>query len=400
MTQGIVDYSDLKDGGKELLRKPTIDDALPTLDGDPLTIGHIPTSVADTSEYENGKIDKWGFDPETGWHFCEGTVETEQARKAIRDGWGISIGTRVLEFGPGGQWLNNRYDREIKRLKFHHLALVEPGLKPRFEDAAIRLNSTTHTSMFKWIRTLAGKAGEQKTEQASDLTPDTKLDLGNGKSATLKELVDAERANHCHAVAAEDYIEADGVRYHCGTLISNFKEKANAVHHVPTPERANAETPKEKAEREVNEAKSALDLAKTALATADEAAARPNATEADKTAAKTAKTAFEEATTKSNEAGDRLNAINPPAAKVEVPVVAAKVETPAAKPDELVLTPAERERVNSERKAGLTSFAILAQASEKGGRTTFVAPKSGIEAKRALGRKLAGSDRAIGAGKN
>ena len=398
MTPGIVNYSDLKDGGKELLRKETIDDALPTLASDPLTMGHIPTSVADTTEFENGKIDKWEFDPENGWFCCEGSVETEQAREAIRKGWGISGGTRVLEFGPGGYWLNNKYDREIKRLKFHHLALVEPGLKPRFEDAAIRLNSTTHTSMFKWIKNLAGKAGEKPTEQVQDLAPTTRLDLGDGKSATIAELVDFERANHCHAVAGEDYIEHEGVRYHCGTLISHFKEKMAAGHH--TPERSNNETPKQKAEREVSEATSALALAKTALATADEVAARPNATEDDKTAAKTAKTAFETATTASNEASDRLNALNPPAAKVEAPVVPAKVEAPAAKTDELVLTAAERERVNAERKSGLTSFAILAQASEKGGRTTFVAPKSGIEAKRALGRKLAGSDRAIGAGKN
>ena len=271
MTPGVVNYEDVPDGGQELLRKPTIDAALDSLIGDPLTIGHVKTTVTDTTNIANGKVDKAYFDPESGWYCCEGPVDTDQARQHIKEGWGVSVGTRVLEFGAPGHWLNNPYDREITKLRFHHLALVDPSKKPRFEDATIRLNSTHRPMSLKWIRKLLGNAGEQPREETSDLPHDTKIDVGEGKTATIGELVAlehaataAERANHCHALGADDYIEHEGVRYHVGTLVKHYhgasklpaggKELPNTAAGARA-EVEDAELALHLADREVSEAK-------------------------------------------------------------------------------------------------------------------------------------------------
>lgn len=279
MTPGVVNYEDAPGGGQELIRKPAIDESLESLIGCPLTIGHVPTSLSpdELVDYENGKIEKAYFDAEKGWYCCEGTVETDAAREKIRDGWGTSVGTRIrkLDYGPGGTWLNNPYDREINRLKFHHLALIEPSRRTRFEDAEIRLNATNKgKTMFKWIKRLAAKAGEQTAEQVSDLAPDTKLDLGGGKTATIGELVENERQNHCHAVMADDYVEHEGTRYHVGTLVSNYRSRMNADGEKPNTEAG--------AKKEVDDAKIAMELAERELSEAGKMAEKEGATDEHK----------------------------------------------------------------------------------------------------------------------
>jgi hypothetical protein len=417
MTPGIVNYDDLKDGGKELIKKETIDEALNTLIGRPLTIGHIPTSTPEDEllDYSNGTIDSAEFDAKPGWFHCSGTVETDQAREAIRKGHKISVGTRVVEFGAGGSWLNNVFDREIKKIRFHHLALVEPGQKPRFEEAAIRLNSTEKKPMniVKLIKKIV--AGDKTTEQSSDLPLNAKLDLGGGRTATVAEMLENERNNHCHAVDENDYIEHEGVRYHVGQLVKHFREHCSMGHHQLEAERAHeiakedaTDTPEKKTAREaVFAAAAVVATAKTALDAADAEVARLNALAdakpEDKTAAGTkateAKAAHEAAMKAGTEATDRFNAIKPvdPAVeranKAQAAAEAAATEAKAAqKKAEDALEVAKTERENAKKRAGAESFAILAGASERGVTTVFAPPSGGISNMIRKGRKLFGSD--------
>lgn len=398
MCPGVINYTDVDGGGYELLKKATIDEALATLQGDPLTIGHVKTNLtaAELLDVENGKIDEVGYNPDTGWYFCKGTVETDQARKALKDGWGISVGTRVLEFGPGGTWLQVPYDREIVKLKFHHLALVEPGKQPRFEEATARLNSKQSKPMFQLFRKKApATAGAQPTEEATPLDPKSKLNLGDGKTATVEELIAAERDNHCHAVMADDYIEHEGVRYHCGTLVSNFKEKMNAGHHTEARQNATTETPEQKAAREVHEAAELVTKTKTALDTATAAAERANATDAEKSAVAPAKTAYEAAVIAAGQAADRFNDLRK--AKTVTPPAAAKTEIEKAL-DEAngklaqAKLDLENERANAKKEQGLKSFAILGRASEQATAAPFLPPSGGMKSRLALGKKICGSD--------
>ena len=244
MEPGLVNYRDVKGGDVELIKKETIDNALDSLIGCPLTVGHIPTSITDFKDIARGYVDHAEYDADKGWFVCEGTIEHEDAREMIRKHKGVSVGTKLntADFGPGGTWHNIPFGREIKRFKFHHLAIVPPDQRPRFEDAEIRLNSKPKNIMFKWIKSLTSQGNT--SEQVSELAPTARLDLGEGKSATLQEMVDVARNNMCHSVHHDDHIEHEGIRYNVGHLIHAYKTHhghtvhATPVHHtysMPTP---------------------------------------------------------------------------------------------------------------------------------------------------------------------
>ena len=229
MEPGLVNYRDVKGGDVELIKKEAIDEALNTLIGCPLTIGHIPTSINDFKDVANGYIDHAEYDADKGWFVCEGSVDTEEAREMIRKHKGVSVGTKLntRDFGPGGTWHNIPYGREIKRFKFHHLAIVPPDQRPRFEDAEIRLNTKSNNIMIKWFKSLTSVS---KSEQVNELAPSSRIDIGDGKTATLLEMIECERANACHSVHHDDHIEHEGVRYNVGHLIRSFT--THHGHHV------------------------------------------------------------------------------------------------------------------------------------------------------------------------
>lgn len=380
MDPGPVNYLDVKGGDVELIRKETIDEALDSLIGCPLTIGHIDTSMTSFEDVAHGTVDKASWDAEKGKYKAEGTVETDQARENIAKDWGISVGTKLnrRDFGPGGTWHNIPYGREINKFRFHHLALIDPSGKPRFEDAEIRLNALKpapdavvpdgalasdpnkqaatadpslgggpaamlqtegkdnakgKNSMFKWIK--KALAGGQTTEQASDLAPTARVDLGGGKSATLEELVAVTRNNAgCYVLSRDDEVECDGMRYNAGALMDGYKA------HM---ERCAAD------ESAAAAAKGQKDGAK------------------GESSAKTEEEfALEQA--KAGEAAARDNAVKQAAA------------------DELA-------RENAKKLAGQTSFKALAGASAVASRLVVTRSNSGSTAdKVARGRKLFGSN--------
>jgi hypothetical protein len=413
MTPGVINYEDCKNGGQELLRKETIDEYLHSLVGTPLTIGHIPTNKTDFEDVSNGTIDKVGFDADKGWHYCEGDLATDQARNCINDGWGISVGMRVSGFGPSGMWLNNPYDREIKKIKFHHLALVEPGQKPRIDQSEIRLNSTAKKPMniVKLIRKAIGKDGVAGAETTSDLAIGTKIDLGGGKSATIAEMIESERMNHTHSVMADDYVEHEGVRYHCGSMISAFKERQNSglkgASHVNDSSAEGRLNATEKAAKDVKDAADAVTKANEAVAAAE----RLNVADAEKAKAiETAKSAHADALRIAGEATERFNSLakaNKDAADAETKRLADEKAAADKKLEEernnalakekKAKEEAEAvERENARRRSGAESFAILAGAQERGANVTvFRSPSGSAAAKLARGRALFGSGKSV-----
>jgi len=233
MEPGLVNYKDVQGGDVELIKKETIDEALETLIGCPLTIGHIPTTITDFKDVATGYVDHAEYDAEKGWFVCEGSVDNEQARDMISKHKGVSVGTKLnsRDFGPGGTWHNIPFGREIKKFKFHHLAIVPPDQRPRFEDAEIRLNSKKIQTMkpFQWIKSLTK---QEKTEQFSELAPSARIDIGDGKSATIQEMVEIARDNMCHSVHHDDHIEHEGIRYNVGHLIHAYKQHHGGAIHA------------------------------------------------------------------------------------------------------------------------------------------------------------------------
>jgi len=379
MTPGVVNYEDSPTmPGQELIKKPAIDENLETLIGCPLTIGHVPTNLSaeELVDHANGRIDKAYFDADRGWFCCEGTIETEQALRAIENGWGVSVGTRLKksDFDGPGHWLNNAYDREIRKLRFHHLALCEPGLQPRFEDAEItRTNSINRPIMHKLIKRIVDKVTGKVTESVTEIPAGARIDVGGGKTAPLEEIV---RDNHCYAIEGDDMFEYGGVRYHAGSMVKAYTERANAGHHVS---RMNSEEEAKKIEEEKKKAEmdrlNAEEMETKKKMEEDAEAERQNAIKLKADADAKAKADAEEL--------ERQNAVKAKADK-EKADADAKAKSEA---DEL-------ERQNAARRNGAESFATLGTARDNRAQAPVPAVSmSGTRAARlARGRKFFGSD--------
>lgn len=218
---GVVSYTDLG-AGYELLRKETIMEALNSFVGCPLIERHVTTLKPVPTDRIAGTIAKVGFNPDNGWFWCGGRIEGPRengARDEISKGMPPSCGYTALEFGPGGTYHGVPYQREITRIKFHHLAIVP---RARYEDAEIRLNgrktSTGDIAMpsLKWLKKLIGKDAEGKetvTSETGDLPADATLEVQPGKTVRLNELVLLHEAEEARlAKEAKDKTDAETAR--------------------------------------------------------------------------------------------------------------------------------------------------------------------------------------------
>lgn len=186
---GLISYKDNPNGAVELLRAETIREALNSMIDSPLTIRH-PARPWTKAQVENGVVIEVGRDNESGWFWAAGTVDTDKARERINAGDGVSCGFDVLETDEtAGTWHNIPYARELTKIRFHHLAIVE---HPRIEDADIRLNATsTALPMFKFLSKLSRKkadnTGDEVVEQTHELPADATVKI-DGKDVRLNEL--------------------------------------------------------------------------------------------------------------------------------------------------------------------------------------------------------------------
>lgn len=192
---GFVNYADCG-GGMERLRKEVIAECLNSIIGAPLTIGHVSTKVRVNKEH--GEVDAARYNSESGWFDCEGPCHTDAARNALRRGMKPSVGFVVEEFGEGGRDHNIAFDADHKRIRFHHLAIVD---NPRYSQAKIRLNAvqpkTGDTPMFKWLKSITRKkadgTGDETVQESTDLAPESTIEI-DGKTVRMNELVDAHTA--------------------------------------------------------------------------------------------------------------------------------------------------------------------------------------------------------------
>lgn len=210
---GIVNYADM-DGGFERLQKDVIEEHLNSLIGAPLTIGHIKTLQPQQGQQSHGRIDKARWNADTGFFVCEGTIETDEARAAIRDGKRPSVGYVVTKYGKPGFDRNIRF-KDIAKIKFHHLGLVD---NPRYTEAKIRLNAVQpkpgdKMHVFKWLKSItrpkADGTGNETVQESTDLAADSTIEI-DGKSVRLNELgVALTEKQTADAAAAKAKKEAD-----------------------------------------------------------------------------------------------------------------------------------------------------------------------------------------------
>lgn len=183
-----------------LLRKETIENALGSMMGSKVRVGHKDAT-------EHGSVNAVGRDSDSGWFTCAGETETKDAVDAIKSGQRVSCAYRVNSTGPGGTLNNVPYDEEITDISFTHLAIV--GIDDaRYEDATIVLNSkSSDTTMskiktaLKWV--IKKVTGDQVVEQTGEIPAD---------DTRLNSLVELYRAKNKPASTVPDgaFIEIDG----------------------------------------------------------------------------------------------------------------------------------------------------------------------------------------------
>lgn len=233
---GLVSYRDTEKGGIELLRKETIDAAIGSAIGNPLTCDHPKGGVV-TSEnrlnLEHGIVDAVDYDVSDGWYYADGTADTEEAKGRMRNNEKPSCGYVVTSFGPGGKYHGIQYDREITGIHFNHLAIVK---KPRYEGSNFRLNSIenpTSTTMFKFLQNVVkrlkgadGKETETTSVESRDVSGDTEVDIGEGQMVRLNELAEVWRIqkNQVFEASGEDCIAIDGCDVKMNELVENFRK--------------------------------------------------------------------------------------------------------------------------------------------------------------------------------
>lgn len=212
--EGPVYYPEQK-LGIECLRRETIAASLDTFLGKPLVIEHIDPrlNVADPAifaQYAHGVVDKVGRDHDSGFFYCEGTIDTDEGRQAALMK-NPSCGYNVRMTGPGGRWNNVPYERELTQIDFHHLALCSG--RSRYEESDFRLNAvinpTGSITMFKFLRHLKpAVAGAAATTEEIEIPADTTIKVGN-KDVRLNEAVEAYTAAETAKAEAEKKRLAD-----------------------------------------------------------------------------------------------------------------------------------------------------------------------------------------------
>lgn len=199
----------------ERLRREVIAECLNSIIGAPLTIKHVSTSLPAKGPHAHGSVEFARFNSGTGWFDCEGPCETDEARSALRNGGKPSVGFVVEEFGPGGRDHNIAFEADHKRIRFHHLAIVD---NPRYTEAKIRLNAVQpkpgdKMHVFKWLKSItrpkADGTGNETIQESTDLAADSTIEI-DGKSVRLNELgVALTEKQTADAAAAKAKKEAD-----------------------------------------------------------------------------------------------------------------------------------------------------------------------------------------------
>lgn len=139
MYQGIATYED----ESILLTNETLKEYINDLKGKPVLILHksgvCPENMNDDAV---GYVTEAYYNSETGNFDCKFIIKDDEAKDLIKQGYSVSTAYIPTEYGAGGSYINTPYDKEVKGLKFTHLALVPD---PRYEEAKIYENSKTAT---------------------------------------------------------------------------------------------------------------------------------------------------------------------------------------------------------------------------------------------------------------
>jgi hypothetical protein len=266
MQPGICKY----DKETVLVDTDTLKRMLPTGTAKPVYIDHQKVDLDTLKEKAAGYITESFYNELDGWAWFKLIAIDDDCHEAIAKGWSVSNAYRPTSFTHGGTKNNCPYDREITDGEFTHLAIVE---NPRYEGATIftpeefknyqadlkrQLDELHNSNPTQEGRTMF-KLFKNEKKEVTSVDKDTLVDLGDGKSISVEEMLNAVKKNDDDEAAkakAEKEKENAGdpmVKCNEGEMpLSELVNKYNAM-----AEKKNAEDEKEKKNAEDKEKKEA-----------------------------------------------------------------------------------------------------------------------------------------------
>lgn len=262
-----------------LIDVETLKKMSPSFAGKPVYVGHQKVDLDKIDEADGYVID-CNYNEVDGCLWSKILIKTDKAISAINNGWAVSNAYVPTEFSSGGQYHNLDFDRKIVNAIFTHLAIVPD---PRYEQSKI----LTIEEFKKYCEDKRGQLEELKNsktsmgvkkmfkffkvekKEVSSLEEDTMVELQNGKSVSIKEMIETvEKQNAKKNEAdeeekevmlnAETEVEVGGKKITLGELMNKYNEiekKNEADEEAKKKEEAEEKENEEDKEKEEEEKK-------------------------------------------------------------------------------------------------------------------------------------------------
>lgn len=248
--------------------------------GKPVYVLHQTVDLAKIKEKADGYIIDSFYNELDGWAWFKILIITDEAHAAIAKDWAVSNAYVPTQWGVGGTKNNVPYDREIMNGQFTHLAIVPD---PRYEDACImtpdqfRAYQDSKKQQLEELRNSNSqppggktmfKLFKNKREEVQTIDADTQIELENGKSVTLQEMINAVKKNDdndAEMMNGDSMVECDGEKMPLKELVNRYNnamkknseadEKKNADDAAAAKKKADEDEASEKKNAEEKEAK-------------------------------------------------------------------------------------------------------------------------------------------------
>ena len=132
MKAGVANYPENKE--VIYISNDTIADMAKSFEGKPVYVHHQEVDLENLKDQMDGVVSESFWNKYDGEWWIKFVAISDDAKKAIANGWGVSNCYDHLVRGNGGTCINVKYDSEIIGGQFQHLAIVP---NPRYEDAKI-----------------------------------------------------------------------------------------------------------------------------------------------------------------------------------------------------------------------------------------------------------------------
>ena len=188
------------------------EDALKKMDqtfaGKPLYVEHQDVNLEKLQEQADGYVIESFYLPEDASHWAKIIVVSDKGHEAVSKGWAVSNAYVPDAFGANGEWHNIPYQREITEGHYTHLAIVP---NPRYEEAVImtpeefkqykagkkeQLNQLQNSKKEGEKQQMSMlKLFTKKAVENSDDISNAMVELSNGKTVSIKEMINACEAD-------------------------------------------------------------------------------------------------------------------------------------------------------------------------------------------------------------